>query len=262
MFDFEEFNRYTTYLAIFVIGLAFIELAYDLIKKKKRDLKEVAANTSIIIITRLIASLSTAVILYEILKFIQPYSLFKLNLNQTSQLIIAFLFADFCYYLSHFFSHKFRFLWAVHGVHHSSHEFNLFTAFRLNWLTPLIDIIFFAWPLLLFNIDVLIFSAMRILVLTLQFWIHNDKIKPIIWFDRLFNSPANHLIHHSVELKHRDKNFGGVFMVWDHLFGTYEKPDPNNKPSKFGVCVPVNSYNPFKIYFHEFIVWYKELKTK
>lgn len=255
-------NRYTSYIAVITLVLAFVDLAYDLYKKRDRDLKEVFANIGVITITRIIASLSTAVILFELLKWLQPYSLFKFRFDTNLEYLLAFIVADFCYYLSHYFSHKFRILWAVHGVHHSSHEFNLFTAFRLNWLSPLVDIIFYTWPVFIFGIDALVLSVMRILILVLQFWIHNDKMKPIPLFDKVFNSPANHILHHSVETIHRDRNFGGVFMFWDHLFGTYMKPDANNKPTKFGVCTPVNSYNPIKIFFHEYIVWYKELRNK
>ena len=259
MIDFDLMNTYTSYISIFTITLAFLELGYDIRRKRKRDLKEVAANTSIIIITRIIASATTAAALFTFLEYLSQYKVLSLSLPVSMHILLGFLVADFCYYLSHYYSHKFRVLWGVHGVHHSSHEFNLFTAIRLNWLSPVVDLIFYSWPVLL-GIDVGVLSSMRILVLVLQFWIHNDKMKPMPWFDRVFNSPANHMIHHSVEIEHRDKNFGGVFMLWDHLFGTYQKPSPENRPTKFGVTTPVNSYNPLKIYFHEYIIWYKELR--
>lgn len=229
------------------IPVAMIEFFWDRVSGAGRRLGETFANTAIAIVytvTENIGSIITVVIAHY---FISPFALFEFEMTPVLWLV-AFLAADFTYYWMHRTEHEVRLFWGFHVVHHSSEEFNLSTAFRLSWVEGLFEWIFFI-PMLLVGFDIVTSLLMMAAVVSYQTWIHNQKIGKLGWLDQVFNTPSAHRVHHGRNEKYLDKNYGGVLLIWDHLFGTYQAEE---EKVDFGITTPVGSVNPFVINFQEY----------
>ena len=111
------------------------------------------------------------------------------------------------------------------------------------------DTLFFI-PLVLLGFNPTLLLIAKTLVLVSQYWIHVESVGKLGWFDRWFNSPSNHRVHHASNGCYLDKNHGGILMIWDRLFGTYQE-ELSSVPVRFGLTKPLNSYNPFVINFKE-----------
>lgn len=165
--------------------------------------------------------------------------------------ILVFFADDFSYYIFHYTSHKCRYFWASHVVHHSSKKYTLATALRQTWTGDLTGgKIFWLWmPLVGFH-PLMIFTMMAV-SLIYQFWIHTELIGRMpIWFEFVFNTPSHHRVHHSNEIRYLDKNHGGILIIWDRIFGTFKAEE--EKPL-YGIRKNFNSYNPFRIAFDEWV---------
>jgi sterol desaturase/sphingolipid hydroxylase (fatty acid hydroxylase superfamily) len=160
----------------------------------------------------------------------------------------ALLADDFAYYWFHRLHHEVRVLWAAHVTHHSSQRYNLATALRQTW-TPMTALPFYVLlPLLGF--DPLLLVTVHSLNLLYQFWIHTEligKLGPLEW---VLNTPSHHRVHHGSNLQYLDRNYGGILIVWDRLFGTFE---PESEPVRFGLTKNIATYNPLRVAFHEWI---------
>lgn len=161
---------------------------------------------------------------------------------------IALLFADdLCYYAYHRAHHEIRFLWAAHVTHHSSQNFNLSTALRQSWTSPMTGMIFWL-PLPLLGFQPVMIMTMMSINLLYQFWIHTELIDKLGRFEWLMNTPSHHRVHHGANPQYLDRNYAGIFIFWDRLFGTFE---PEVEPVRFGLTKNINSYNPISVAFHE-----------
>ena len=157
---------------------------------------------------------------------------------------IAGLFAyDFLYYWLHRMGHHVNVLWAAHVVHHQSEDYNLTTALRQTSTGSLLGWIFYI-PLAILGLPVEVFVVIALIDLLYQFWIHTQQIGKLGWFDRVFVSPSNHRVHHAVNDLYLDKNFGGILILWDRLFGTYAD-ELDEHPVVYGTRKPLQSWNPF-----------------
>jgi sterol desaturase/sphingolipid hydroxylase (fatty acid hydroxylase superfamily) len=173
-------------------------------------------------------------------------------LDSAASIAALFLGQEFCYYWFHRCSHHLRLFWANHAVHHSTNELNLSAAFRFGWTGRLIGATVFFLPLMWLGFAPrAVFIALN-LNLLYQFFIHATwipKLGPLEW---VLNTPSHHRVHHAANPEYRDKNFGGVLIVFDRLFGTFaaERAD---LPCRYGLAVPLYSYNPLWIAFHQFV---------
>jgi len=154
---------------------------------------------------------------------------------------------DFCYYWFHRCSHEVRLLWAAHVNHHSSTHYNLSTALRQSWTTPFTGP-WFWFPLILIGFHPLMVSVAMALNLVYQYWIHTELIGSMGPFEWIFNSPSHHRVHHGRNPEYLDRNHGGIFIVWDRLFGTFE---PERAEVDYGLTKNLDTYNPITIAFHE-----------
>ena len=168
----------------------------------------------------------------------------------------AFLLQDFLYYWFHRASHHIHWLWAAHVVHHSSTKMNFTTAFRQSLMYPLAGMWLFWLPMILIGFEPVIVFAVVALNLAYQFFVHTQVVKKLGWFEALFNTPSHHRVHHAINNGYLDKNFAGVLIIWDKLFGTYVEED-ENKPCKYGIIGQLNSNNPIKITFHQWLYLFK-----
>jgi sterol desaturase/sphingolipid hydroxylase (fatty acid hydroxylase superfamily) len=160
--------------------------------------------------------------------------------------LLLFVLEDLCFYAFHRASHRMRILWASHVTHHSSRYFNLSVAFRQTWL-PFLGVLFWL-PLLLIGFDPLMVMTVQVVSLFYQELLHTQlvpRLGPIEW---VFNTPRHHAIHHGSNAPYLDKNYGGVLIVWDRLFGTFAR---EREPVRFGLTKELRSHNPIVIAGHE-----------
>jgi len=204
-------------LSILIFGL--IGIVFDLITKKQRRYQEV--NITIGVGNGLLGLTAYGLIFVIALYGVEQIAFFQIPINLWTW-VLAILVADFSYYWMHRIEHKVRFFWTIHSVHHSSTEFDLTTGLRLAWLESLIEWVFFV-PMILIGFDLVQTIVSLLIVVAYQTWIHTKHIGKLGWLDSVFNTPSVHRVHHGSNSKYIDKNFGGVLMIWDHLFGSYQK---------------------------------------
>lgn len=156
--------------------------------------------------------------------------------------LFAFVFYDFCYYWHHRLGHERNVLWAAHSVHHQSEDYNLSTALRQTSTGFVFGWIFYL-PMAVLGVPLLVFVTVATLNLLYQFWVHTRHISKLGWFEWFFVSPSNHRAHHAQNALYMDRNYGGVFIFWDRLFGTFQEED-EAEPVIFGVTTPLASWNP------------------
>jgi alkylglycerol monooxygenase len=152
----------------------------------------------------------------------------------------ALIAYDFFYYWNHRIDHEVGIFWAAHVVHHQSEAFNLSTALRQPSSGVLLGWIFYL-PMAIAGVPPVVFVAVGLIDLLYQFWIHTELVGKLGWFDRVFASPSNHRVHHGVNDQYLDKNYGGILILWDRLFGTYE--DEVEQPV-FGVRGGLGAFDP------------------
>jgi len=154
----------------------------------------------------------------------------------------ALLLYDFLYYWNHRLGHEVNVLWAAHVVHHQSEEFNLSTALRQTGSGFLLSWVFYL-PMAVLGVPPEVFLGVSLIDLLYQFWIHTEQIGSLGPFDRLFASPSNHRVHHAVNDVYLDRNYGGILILWDRLFGTFQ-PELPAVPVVYGTRDPLRSWDP------------------
>ena len=152
----------------------------------------------------------------------------------------ALLLYDLCYYWLHRAGHEVAVFWAAHVVHHQSQEYNLSTALRQTASGGLLGWVFYL-PLALLGVPPLLFGIVALVDLLYQFWVHTEHVGKLGWFDRVFCSPSNHRVHHAVNEGYVDRNYGGILVVWDRLFGTFQE---EHERCVYGTRTPLNSWDP------------------
>ncbi len=155
--------------------------------------------------------------------------------------VATFVLYDFCYYWSHRMGHTLNVFWAGHAIHHQSEEYNLTTALRQT--SSSIWTWIFSAPLLLLGAPLEVFLTCGALNLIYQFWVHTQHIDKLGWMESVMVTPSNHRVHHGQNEEYLDKNHGGVFILWDRLFGTFQ-PELDDVEIIYGSRLPVESFNP------------------
>jgi alkylglycerol monooxygenase len=155
--------------------------------------------------------------------------------------VAGFVLLDLGYYAYHRASHRVNSLWAMHVVHHQSEEYNLTTALRQSWLTSLVSWVFYA-PMALLGFPPLVFVLCLTANTLYQYWIHVRGIGKLGVLELVFNTPSHHRVHHGIDPEYIDKNYAGVFIVWDRMFGTFTE---EGREPAYGTVKPLESFNPF-----------------
>jgi len=179
-------------------------------------------------------------------------------LGTAASIGVLFLGQELAYYWFHRCSHHVRLWWASHAVHHSTNELNLSAAFRFGWTGRLVGTSVFFVPLMWLGFAPRAVFITLDLSLLYQFVLHATwipKLGPLEW---VLNTPSHHRVHHAANIEYRDKNFGGVLIIFDRLFGTFAA-ERNDVRCRYGLVVPLRSYNPVWIAFHEFVALGRDL---
>ncbi len=171
---------------------------------------------------------------------------------------VLLLFADdLAYYAYHRAGHRVRILWASHVVHHSSEHYNLSTALRQTW-TPMSALPFWL-PLLAIGFEPWMVLLAQAWNLCYQFWIHTERIQKLPrWFEFVFNTPSHHRVHHGSNLLYLDRNYGGILILWDRLFGTFQGEEER---VRYGLTRNIGTFNPVRVAFHEYEAIWRDVKA-
>jgi sterol desaturase/sphingolipid hydroxylase (fatty acid hydroxylase superfamily) len=227
--------------------------------KRAYDWRESAASLGVAVGQRL-SGLLTAGAMAGLYFWVWEYRLFTVSLDRASGLVLLVLGVEFFYYWYHRLSHESRWFWASHVVHHSAQHLSLSAAYRLGWTAAISGAGLFYLPMVLLGFHpVAVFAALGINLLY-QFWLHNDwmpKLGPIEW---VFNTPSHHRVHHAINPRYLDRNYGGMLVIYDRLFGTLVVED-EREPCRYGLVKQINSYNPFKIAFNEWIEMARDVRA-
>lgn len=172
----------------------------------------------------------------------------RLDAHRWYTWVFALLIVDLLFYAEHRAAHRVRILWAAHQAHHNSQRFNLSTAVRQKW-NPWWELIVWV-PLPLLGLPPwLIFTSFSV-NLIFQFFVHTERIdrmwRPV---EYLFNTPSHHRVHHASDADYLDRNYAGMLIIWDRMFGSYA--EETHRPT-YGLTKNIDSYNPFRLQYHEY----------
>lgn len=186
---------------------------------------------------------------------------FRISTIETTfaSFLLLLVLHDFLYYWSHRAHHRIRMLWAIHVTHHSSPKYNLSTALRQNITYPLVATWIIWLPLIIIGFEPITVLVAVGLNLFYQFFVHTqavDKLGLLEWF---MNTPSHHRVHHGRNPQYIDRNYAGIFIIWDRLFGTFT---PETIAVDYGITHPVNTYNPLTLIFHEWIATLRDALQK
>ena len=246
--------------ALFIINLTItgIEIVLDLVTSKERRWKDTLANVAIFVAHQVIEK--TAFASLGFVALLPFYYLTPLSIPMSGWTwLLAFLAADFTYYWMHRLEHEHRILWASHSVHHSSKDYNLTVGFRLSVVEGLFEWAFLI-PMILIGFTPFQAIVGLLLVAQYQHWVHTERVTKLGWLDEVFNTPSVHRVHHGSNRQYLDKNYGGVLMIWDKLFGTFAREE---EKVIYGLTRDINTNNPVKITFMEFgNIWQDVMKCR
>ncbi|MDX2092823.1 MAG: sterol desaturase family protein [Kofleriaceae bacterium] len=248
--------------AAILAGAFLVILPIELIWLRRRGaltwarLKEMLASASPTAIALLVEGVSVALAL-AVFGAVAELSPWEIPITWWSALL-GLIAVDFLYYWDHRAGHRIRLYWAVsHSVHHSSPHYDQTTGLRVSFVDGFIAPLFY-WPLALIGFPPILIVAVFAVSIAYQQWIHTEAIGKLRWLDPWLNTPSNHRVHHGSQPGYLDKNYGGVLMIWDRLFGTYTA---ETEPVRFGLTRPIESANPWVVHTAELTRLAKDLQA-
>ena len=245
---------YIVYAIPVFLVMIFIEIVATILRKKDYYRLNDAISSLSLGMMSVSSGILTKVIEVAIYTTIFSFTaFFELSAGDWWVWLFAWFFYDLCFYWAHRKSHEINILWAAHAIHHQSEEYNLTTALRQSSSKFLLSWIFYM-PLAFIGVPPVVFFTVALLNLLYQFWVHSRHIPKLGWYELFFVTPSNHRVHHAKNKKYLDKNYGGVFIIWDRMFGTFveEQSEEEYEPIRYGTLKPLRSWNPvwanFQIY--------------
>lgn len=238
-----------------LIGLEWLIARYY--NKKVYGLNDTVTNLSIGVGNQVIGLFLKLILIGAYIAIYENFAVFHFENSFVAFLVGTVLF-DFIFYWAHRWGHEINFFWGAHIVHHQSEHYNLSVALRQSWFHNLLSFWMFL-PIPLLGIDPVVFLGVNAFSTLYQFWIHTEligKLGPIEW---IFNTPSAHRVHHSTNPQYLDKNYGGLFIIWDRLFGTYQE---EVEAPVYGITTPLKSWNPIWANFHFYLDVFKVGKQK
>lgn len=202
--------------------------------------------------------LFAGIIAFPVYAFLYHYRLLELELTWVTG-FLTFLGVDFCFYWMHRASHRIRWFWAAHVVHHSSERMNFSTAMRQNATNIFNGGWMFYLPLAFIGFNPVWIGVAYALSLVYQFFIHTTLVRQLpSWVELVFNTPSHHRVHHGRNPDYIDRNYGGTLIIWDRLFGTFTPEDARNPP-EYGITRPVYSNNLIVLWTHEYRDMFRDM---
>ena len=252
-----------TYAIPFFLLLIILEFVYGVIKGENNyRLNDALTSMSLGLISRFVPLLGLG-FQYVVYKYVaEYYNLKLLNLEDVWVWIFAFILYDLCYYWMHRIHHEVKVFWATHVVHHHGEEFNLSTALRQTSSGFLWKWVFFL-PMFVIGVPPEVYVSVAGVNLVYQFWVHTEHVGRLGFLEYIFITPSNHRVHHAQNDDYLDANYGGVFILWDRIFGTFIDERKDLKPV-YGTVKPLKSFNPFwaniEVFYQMFLDSYRTEK--
>ena len=187
---------------------------------------------------------------------VYQHRLFDLPMSAWWSWVLLFFGDELCYYWFHRAHHRVRLLWCTHSNHHSSERFNFAVALRQPW-TESFSAYWFWLPLPLIGFHPLAVIAMQSISLIYQFFVHTEAVRSLGPLEAVINTPSHHRVHHGSNPRYIDKNYGGMLIIWDRLFGTFE---PEVERVRYGLVHNLDTFNPVRIAFHEFAAMTRDVR--
>lgn len=256
----EIISRNPSILLVF-LALAAIEWLWRARYSGKRyDLRASAASVGVAIGQFLLKPL-TAGVVAAVYGWLYDFRLFDLPASDWRTWLAAFIGVEFAYFWFHRLSHTTNWFWATHAVHHSANELTLPAAIRLGWTGPISGVWLFFTPLILLGFPPLMVAGLLGANLIYQFLLHTEAVGKL-WVPAEFvlNTPSHHRVHHAANPEYLDKNFGGVIILFDRLFGTFAA-EADMSSLRYGLVRPLQSYNPFRIALHQWILLWRGIRA-
>ena len=249
---------YVPYAVPFFLLAILIELAYGIIKKNNTYRLNDAISSLFMGSLRSANKLIIISFGGYIFYFIETHNgLWRMDASSPLVWIFAFVVYDFFYYWFHRISHERQLFWASHVAHHQSEDYNLSTALRQTGTGAFVTWVFFI-PVFLIGVPSYVFVSVASINLIYQFWVHSEHIPKLGWYEKFFVTASNHRVHHAQNDNYIDKNYGGVFIIWDRMFGTYKEEDENEAPI-YGIRGTLNTFNPIWANLHIYFSMAKDI---
>src|SRR5215831_11362062 len=232
------------------LGAIAIELAIGLARGRNTyRLHDAITSIGLGMLSQLVGLFAKLLTIGLYLLVYEHVALWHLPSSSIAVWVGALLLYDLCYYWLHRAGHRVGLLWAAHVVHHQSEDYNLSTALRQTSSGVLLGWLFYM-PMAVAGVPPLVFGTVALIDLLYQFWVHTQQVGKLGWFDRWFCSPSNHRVHHAVNDRYLDRNYGGILIVWDRLFGSFIEED---EKCVYGTRAPLESWDPlwsnFEVYW-------------
>jgi len=194
--------------------------------------------------------------------YVAAYQLrpFDIPMDRWESWVALFFSVELAYYWLHRFSHQVRWMWAQHSVHHSARQITLSVAYRLGWTQFFAGPWLFLVPVCWIGFDPRAVVLMYAINLLYQFWLHTEVVPKLGVLEAVLNTPSLHRVHHAVEPEYLDRNYGGVLILWDRLFGTYAR-ERDGAPRTYGLVRQIDTLNPVKIAFAEWVALFRDLRA-
>ncbi len=241
-----NFDYITEFIPIFIVLIA-IDIAVALVRKNRQyQFGDTLANLSTGSISTIGANITKGLTIAVYVFVYNHFAMINMKNLSVGWRWIAGLILLFCvdclYYWFHRFTHRCNFGWIGHSVHHQSEEYNLSVALRQGFFQPQMSWITFL-PMAVVGFPAVWLVSVHAFMITYQFWIHTEVINKLGPLEYFLNTPSHHRVHHGVNKKLLDKNYAGVFIIWDKLFGTFE---PEEFHPVYGTTTPLASWNPVR----------------
>jgi len=249
---------YVPYAVPFFLLAILLELFYGWLKNKNTYRANDALSSMFMGALRSTSSALKIGLGGAVFFFVETYfSLPRWDSSSILTWVIAFVTYDFFYYWFHRISHERQIFWASHVAHHQSEDYNLSTALRQTGTGFFLTWVFYI-PLFIIGVPSYVFVSVASINLIYQFWVHTEHVPKLGWFELFFVSPSNHRVHHAQNEEYIDKNYGGVFIIWDRLFGTF-KEEEDEVTCIYGIRGPLKTFNPVWANFHIYVKMLKEI---
>lgn len=254
----DPIKLYLAALPVFLGAILLEALYYRVVLEKPYGWLITASNLAVAIGRLATEALSKAAVLAV---YVWAYGMrpFDIPLDRWESWLALALAVDFAYYWLHRYSHQIRWMWALHSVHHSARQITFSVAYRLGWTSLVSGPWLFLVPLCWIGFDPRAVALMYAANLLYQFWLHTEIVPKLGFLEWFLNTPSHHRVHHAIEPEYLDRNYGGVLIVWDRLFGTFAE-ERAGAPRTYGLLHQVDTLNPVKVAFAEWVVMIGDLR--
>lgn len=243
----------------FFLGAIAVEALYYRFALKRPYGWLITVSNLTVALGRLASEALTKGLVLAIYVWAYQFRLFDIPMERWESWLALALSVDLAYYWLHRCSHEIRWMWALHSVHHSARQITFSVAYRLGWTSLLSGPWLFLIPVCWIGFDPRMVALMYAANLLYQFWLHTEMVPKLGFLERFLNTPSHHRVHHAIEPEYLDRNYGGVLILWDRLFGTFSE-ERTGAPRSYGLVRQIDTLNPLTIAFAEWLAMIGDLR--